>query len=133
MKKIILMLVSMIFTTGLFAQAPQDAQRQRREFNPEQMAARQVTRIKEACGIDEEQAKKLQELFLKQANEQKEIMEKMRQGERPEFNPEAMKKRMDEQNAAIKEILTAEQYEKYENVMKEMRGRRGFGGPNGAR
>lgn len=128
MKKIILMLVALILTTGAFAQP---GPRERREFNPEEMATRQVDRIKSTCEINEEQSKKLNELFLKQAKAQKEMMDKMAQGEPPTFDHEAMRKRIDEQNAAVKEILTAEQFEKYENMQKEMRGRRGPGGPNG--
>ncbi len=114
------------------------AQPQRREFNPEQTATRQADRIKETCGTNDEQYKKLYDMFLAEANRQKAQMDSIRanggQGmQRGNFDREAWQKRQEESNAKIKAILTAEQYAKYEEAEKQRRERMGqrgggFGG-----
>lgn len=133
MKKIILAVSIMLATIGAQAQGP------RREFNPEQNATRQADRIKETCKTNDEQYKKLYDLFLAEANRQKAQMDSLRaageqggMGQRGNFNREAWQKRRDEQNAKIKAILTPEQYAAYEEAQKQMQERRrqggGFGG-----
>lgn len=132
MKKIILAISIMLATVGAQAQG------QRREFNPEQNATRQADRIKETCKTNDEQYKKLYDLFLAEANRQKAQMDSLRAagaqggGMRGNFDREAMQKRRDEQNAKIKAILTPEQYAAYEEAQKQMQERRrqggGFGG-----
>ena len=132
MKKIILAISIMLATVGAQAQG------QRREFNPEQNATRQADRIKETCKTNDEQYKKLYDLFLAEAKRQKAQMDSLRAagaqggGMRGNFDREAMQKRRDEQNAKIKAILTPEQYAAYEEAQKQMQERRrqggGFGG-----
>lgn len=121
----------------LMASVSVQAQPQRREFNPEQNATRQADRIKEACGTNDEQYKKLYDMFLAEANRQKAQMDSIRanggQGmQRGNFDREALQKRQEEANAKIKAILTPEQYAKYEEAEKQRRERMGqrggFGG-----
>lgn len=136
MKKSILTLVVAMLSLTSFAQ---QGGGQRREFNPEEMANRRVEQIKQACKTTDEQNAKLQELFLKQSKEMQERMQAMREsGERPQFDREAMQKQREEQKAAVKAILTEEQFAAYEKLEQErgprQGGGRGFGGgPRGQR
>ena len=134
MKKTILTLVVALVALTGFAQQGGGP----RQFNPEEMATRRVEQIKKACNTTDEQNAKLQELFVKQGKEMQERMQAAREsGERPQFDREAMQKQREERNAAIKEILTEEQFAAYEKIERENRGPRGgqggFGGPRGQR
>lgn len=128
MKKIILtMMVAMISLTS-FAQFG-SGQGQRREMKPEDQATRRADQIKEAAKISDEQYKKVYDLFLKQAQEQQARMkEAQEKGERPQFNREDMQKQQEATTAALKEILTEEQYAAYEKAQQERRQRMGQGG-----
>lgn len=130
MKKLILSLFAMVCTTIAFAQFPGG---QMPEFKPEEMAKHMTDRLKDSLQVNEDQYKKLYDINLKQANEMKEMMDKMMQGEQPEFNRDAMQKRQEAQNAAIKAILTEDQYKRYEEMQANLRKRMasmggGFGG-----
>ena len=127
MKKLILtMMVAMISLTS-FAQFGGGGQR--REFKPEDQATRRADQIKETAKISDEQYKKVYDLYLKQAQEQQARMkEAQEKGERPQFNREEMQKQQEATNAALKEILTAEQFAAYEKAQQERRQRMGQGG-----
>ncbi|MBQ6751876.1 MAG: hypothetical protein IJR02_14085 [Bacteroidaceae bacterium] len=129
MKKIFLtMMVAMISLTS-FAQFGGG---QRREFNPEDMATRRADQVKEAAKTTDEQYKKVYDLFLKQAQEsQARMKEAQEKGERPQFNREEMQKQREATEAALKEILSAEQYEAYEKAQQERRQRFGQGNGRG--
>lgn len=127
MKKIILTLIVALCAVVANAQGF-------RQMNPEDMAKRQAERIKETCGINDEQYAKIYDLYLAQSKQTQAMMDSLRAqanngGERPRFDREAMQKRQDEMNAKIKAVLTEEQYAKYEEMQKQMRERRGQGGP----
>ena len=131
MKKSILTLVVVMLSICSFAQ---QGPGQRREFNPEEMANRRVERIKQTCNISEEQETKLKELFLAQGKAMEEQRKSAQDAsERPRFDREAMQKRMEEQNAAIKQILNEEQFAAYEKAQQEMRQRRPGGMRGGDR
>lgn len=120
------MMVAMISLTS-FAQFG-GGQGQRREIKPEDQATRRADQIKEAAKINDEQYKKVYDLFLKQAQEQQARMkEAQEKGERPQFDRESMQKQQEATNAALKEILTEEQFAAYEKAQQERR-QRGFGG-----
>ena len=147
MKKILLCIVAVMFATVTFAQH-QRPQHQPRQFNPEEMAQRQTMALHQALQLDSVQ---LQAVFLinyadaltmqDSMNVRRERMEKMRaEGKRPERvqpSEEQMKAMMELQkqreqvrNEQMKQILNAEQYEKYLNYQQEQRNRmrQGFGG-----
>ena len=128
MKKFILtMMVAMVSLTS-FAQFGGGGQR--REFKPEEMATRRADQVKESAKISDEQYKKVYDLFLKQAQErQAQMKEAQEKGERPQFNREEMQKQQEATNAALKEILTAEQFEAYKKAQQERRQRFQQGGP----
>ena len=126
MKKLFLtMMVAMISLTS-FAQFGGG---QRREFKPEDQATRRADQVKEAAKTTDEQYKKVYDLFLKQAQEQQAKMKEAQdKGERPQFDREAMQKQQEATNAALKEILSEEQYAAYEKAQQERRQRFGQGG-----
>ena len=125
MKKIVMMMMAVAFSLASFAQQGGP----RREFNPESMATRRADQVKEAAKTTDEQYKKVYDLFLKQAQEsQAKMKEAQEKGERPQFNREEMQKQQEATNAALKEILTPEQYAAYEKAQQERRQRFGQGG-----
>lgn len=150
MKKILLCIVAVMFATVTFAQH-QRPQHQPRQFNPEEMAQRQTMALHQALQLDSVQ---LQAVFLinyadaltmqDSMNVRRERMEKMRaEGKKPERvqpSEEQMKAMMELQkqreqvrNEQMKQILNAEQYEKYLKMQEEQRNRmrQGFGGRPG--
>ena len=151
MKKILLCIVATMFATMTYAQHPGAPQRQQREFNPEEMAQRQTLRLNEALQLDSIQ---LQAVFLinyadaltmqDSMNARRARMEKMRaEGKKPErVQPseeqmkammEMQKQREEVRNEQMKQILSPEQYAKYQKMQEEQRNRmrQGFGGPQG--
>lgn len=127
MKKLILSLMVAMVSLTSFAQFGGGGQR--REMKPEDQATRRADQIKEAAKISDEQYKKVYDLYLKQAQEQQARMkEAQEKGERPQFNREDMQKQQEATNAALKEILTEEQFAAYEKAQQERRQRMGQGG-----
>ena len=148
MKKILLCIVAAMFATISFAQHPGAPQRQQREFNPEEMAQRQTQRLNQALQLDSIQ---LQAVFLinyadaltmqDSMNARRARMEKMRaEGKKPErVQPseeqmkammEMQKQREEVRNEQMKQILSPEQYAKYQKMQEEQRNRmrQGWGG-----
>jgi N-methylhydantoinase B/oxoprolinase/acetone carboxylase alpha subunit len=127
MKKFVLMMMAVAFSLASFAQQGG----QRREFNPESMATRRADQVKEATKLNDEQYKKVYDLFLKQS---KDMQAKMSEGGGGfgAFNMEDMQKQQEATNKALKEILSEEQYKAYQKAQEEMMKRfqqgGGFGG-----
>ena len=134
MKKILAVMLCLLATSA-FAQGFGGGQGGQRQFNPDQMATRQADRIKEACGLNDEQYGKIKEYYKKQQEEMmKQFQQNQGQGqERPRMSREDMEKRREAQTAELKKILTEEQYAKYEEMQKQQRQRFGQGGPRGNR
>ncbi len=128
MKKVILSLIVAMISITSFAQQPGG---QRREFKPEDTAKRRADNVKESAKINDEQYKKVYDLFLKQAKDLQTKMKEGQQGEnRQRFNREEMQKQQEATNKELKAILTPEQYAAYEKAQKERRqrfGQRGRG------
>lgn len=87
---------------------------------PEDMAKRQSEQIKEKCGLDKTQEKKVYEVSLKAGKEMSKLREEMRggNGDRDAMR-EKMSKIRDEQNKEMKKIMSEAQYKKYEEYLKE--------------
>jgi biopolymer transport protein ExbD len=99
---------------------------------PEEMAKRQTDQIKEKCGLDKDQEKKVYDLSLKTGKEMSKMREEMQGGGGPSDEMRAkMTKIRDDQNKEMKKILSADQYVKYEKYLEERRAARqqGGGGP----
>jgi len=107
------LLVCLVVVT--MAQAPQG--RQGRQFNPEDMAKRQTEQMTEDLNLNEQQVEKVSALNKKYA-------EKMRDAfQNTDGNREQMREKMQtqrtEKEAELKEILTDEQFKKYQEIEKE--------------
>lgn len=128
MKKIIFAAVALIFSVSMFAQGPQ-----RREFKPEDMATRMADGMKKELSLNDKQYKSVYDLYLKRGEEMKARREKGQQGQQVdrEARREEMKKSQEAMNAELKKILTAEQYTKYEEMLKKQQQRQRQGGPRG--
>ena len=148
MKKTLFFVVSAMVATLSFAQAGRGQQPQRQQFNPEDMALRQTAQLHQALQLDSVQ---YQAIFLMNyadavtmqdsINARRARAEKMqaegKKMERTRPSEEQMKAMMETQkqreqvrNEQMKQILTAEQYEKYIKMQEEQRNRmrQGFGG-----
>jgi Spy/CpxP family protein refolding chaperone len=107
-----------------FAQPPGGG----RGGNPEEMMARQLTAMKEAVGLTEDQEKAIKPILAGQMKKQREMMEA---GPSDDMREKMMAMRT-ETNDKIKKVLKEDQIEKFEKFQAEQRGRRGGGrGPGG--
>jgi len=95
--------------------------------DPEQMIARQMTAMKEAVGLTENQEKAIKPILAEQMKKQREMREA---GPSDDMREKMMAMRQ-EVNAKIKKELKEEQIEKFDKFQAQMRGRRGPGGPDG--
>ena len=99
-------------------------------FNPEEMAKRQTEELKEVLGLNKEQEKQLYELTLENGKKMQKMREEIQSSDGGfEGMREQMKLMREEQNNKIKEVLSEEQFEKYQAWQEERRARRGQGGP----
>ena len=110
------------------------------DFDPAQMAQRQVDRVAEGLDLSQAQKDSLLSFYTAQQKEQMERMQKMMEsGEQPAFGQggpsEDMMKEMQARREAtekkLKAILTEEQYAKYQKAQEERRQQMqqgGFGG-----
>ncbi len=110
------------------------------DFDPAQMAQRQVDRVAEGLDLSQAQKDSLLSFYTAQQKEQMERMQKMMEEGGGGFNmgegpSEDMMKEMQARREAtekkLKSILTEEQYEKYQKAQEERRQQMqqgGFGG-----
>lgn len=124
MKKFLLAITAMFATMSMSAQFPQ--------FKPEDMVKRQVDQMKETCKLDDAQYKKVFDYMLAQNKAMMARMDSIRNaGGQMQFDPADMQKRQEEQNKALKAILTEEQFAAYQKAQQERMERMrqgGFGG-----
>jgi len=125
MKKIGFLMIVILFGTMVsMAQNWQNS-------SPEERAKQQTDQIKEKCGLNKEQEKKVYDLNLESGKKMSKMREEMQGGGGPSDEMrEKMTKIREEQNKEMKKILTADQYVKYEKYLEERRAaRQGGGGP----
>lgn len=115
MKKILVALVALLMTTGAFAQGFGGG-----DFNPEDMVKRQVEHIKELCGLNDEQTKKISDYMTESQKKMMEEFQKAQQdgGGMPDMS--SFQKRREEQTKFIKSVLSEEQFKKYDEDQKKM-------------
>ncbi len=123
MKKIGFLLIALVMGTMVsMAQNWQNS-------SPEDMAKRQTEQIKEKCGLDKAQEKKVYDLYLSSSKKMAEMRGQMQGGGGPSDDMrEKMTKMREDQNKEMKKILNAAQYTKYEKYLEERRAARGGGG-----
>lgn len=124
MKKIGFLLIALIM--GTLVGTAQNWQ----NSTPEEMAKRQTDQIKEKCGLDKAQEKKVYDLNLESGKKMAKMREEMKGGGDRDSMRDKMAKMREEQNKEMKKILTAEQYVKYEKYLEERRAARQQGGGN---
>ena len=113
-KSIVLVLVS-LFTLTVSAQRPDKKSR----MTAEERASKRTEMMTKQLNLTEEQQAKIGEINLKHsqqtAGNQKQARERMRQ------NRENRNARMEARDAELKEVLTPEQFEKWQAQRSEMR------------
>ena len=129
MKKLGILLIAMLaVATMSMAQGFGGGQ----QMSPEERAKQQTAQIKEAVGLNADQEKKVYDLNLEAGKQMAKMREDM-QGGGGDF--QAMREKMTtmraEQDKKMKEILTADQWTKYQKFQEERRSR--FGGGGGGR
>lgn len=149
-KNLVMMMLVLLCGTGvMYAQGPRGP---RPQMNPEQMAKMRTERIVKKYGLNEEQQKKLEALNKEQAEQMKvprirpvpkDSLEAMSKKERKAYKAKMEKQREEmkaerqkkeaEYQAALKKILTSEQYAQYQKDEEAMKQRRGQMGPRGGR
>jgi hypothetical protein len=116
MKKIGFTFLVLIFVSSFGMAQP-------RNIDPEEVAKRQTAQLKEELDLNAEQEKKVYEVNLEGMKKMSEMREKMRGGGGMEGMREKMMEQREEQNKKMKEILTGEQWTKYEKYQEERRSR----------
>lgn len=114
MKKIVLFILTILLETIVCMSQNWQS------YNPEEMAKRQTEQIKEKCGLDKTQEKKIYDLSLESSNQLEKFRSEM-QGSgasRDEMREKLIVIR-EEFNKGIKNILTADQYVKYKKYLEE--------------
>lgn len=122
------LLFVMIFATVTVAQ-----NRGMGNFDPKERAKSQTDELTKVLDLNKDQQQKVLDLQLKSAEEMTAMRQEMMNGggDRDAMR-EKMTKSREELNAAMKKILTDDQYKKYEKYLEERRNMRG-GGPGGQR
>ena len=127
MKKLGLLLLSVfVFTAVTMAQRPGMG-----DFDPKEMAKRQTDELTEVLDLNKEQQKKVLLINTESGEKMAKMREKMSDGGDRTAMREEMTKIRDIQNKALKDVLTEEQYKKYEKYLEERRGNRGRAGGGG--
>jgi hypothetical protein len=91
-----------------------------RNMNPEDMAKRQTEQIKEAVGLNANQEKQVYDLNLETGKKMRALREQ-NQGGGFEGMREKMTELRTEQDKKMKEILSEDQWKKYEKYQEERR------------
>src|SRR5574344_1257196 len=134
MKKLFFAVAILMVSTFSFAQGFGGGQGM--NFNPEDMAKRQVDRLNEQVQLTKAQQDTLTTFFLAQSKAQQARREKMQQDGGGQqmgqgFSEEMMKEmqaQREAQTAKIKSVLTPEQFQKYQKAEEERRQQMGQGG-----
>ncbi|MDO4818924.1 MAG: hypothetical protein Q3994_00930 [Prevotella sp.] len=111
MKKLFFAIVAMIFCLNIsaqgFGQMPQ----------PEEIAKMQAENMKQNYGIDDKQYDAVYKLYLKDVKEMMKEFQNMQGGDMNEMMGK-VQARMEAMKKSLKEILTEEQFKKYEEDLK---------------
>ena len=129
MKKLFVLCI-MFLATVTFATAQQgQGQGQRQQMTPEERAKAQTERLEKLLTLKADQKTKVQAIELEYAKESSKIRQD-NQGNR-EAMREAMQKLNTKRDAKYKEVLTADQFKKYQEDIEQRQRERGQGGGGG--
>lgn len=127
MKRIGLLLIIVLVGTVISQAQPGTGQR---NVDPEAFAKRQTAQLKEALVLSEGQENQVYELTLETRKKMRDLREENRSGGGGfEGIREKMNQIRNEENEKMKEILTDEQWVKYEKYLEERRARWNQGRP----
>lgn len=110
--------LALVFSFGVSAQ---DRKEKIKNATPEERVAMRTEKMSEKLGLDENQKKKVKEIFAAQQKENKGLREEMK-AEREKALAEKkaiIKKQHEELKAKLKPILTEEQFKKWEAMQNE--------------
>ena len=117
MKKLVVVLTLFV----AFGVSAQDRKEKIKNATPEERVAMRTEKMTEKLGLDENQKKKVKEIFAAQQKENKGLREEMK-AEREKALAEKkaiIKKQHEELKAKLKPILTKEQFKKWEAMQNE--------------
>ncbi len=101
-------------------------------FDPQAMVDRQIEEMDETLDLSDDQEKQIREIMEENFENMAAMREDMQNsGGGFEGMREQMQKVREEQDNKMKEVLSDEQWEKYQVMQEERRSRRGQGGPGG--
>jgi len=122
-KSLVLVLVS-LFVFSVSAQRPDRIPR----MTPEDVAAKQTEMMTKQLDLTADQQAKIQAINLKYAQQM--AAQRSQAGDDRQQMRENMKAQMEARDAEFKQVLTPEQFEKWQTVRDEMRQNRGQGAEN---
>jgi protein CpxP len=117
MKKLVFV-ITLLVTFGVQAQ---DRKEKIKNATPEERVAMRTEKMSEKLGLDENQKKKVKEIFTEEQKENKAVREEMKaEREKALAKKKAtMKKEHEELKAKLKPVLTEEQFKKWEAMQNE--------------
>lgn len=117
MKKLVVVLTLFV----AFGVSAQDRKEKIKNATPEERVAMRTEKMSEKLGLDENQKKKVKEIFTEEQKENKAVREEMKaEREKALARKKAtMKKEHEELKAKLKPILTEEQFKKWEAMQNE--------------
>lgn len=128
MKNVVKKLVVVMTILVSFGVSAQDRKEKMKNATPEERVEMRTAKLSEKLGLDENQKKKVKEIFAAEQKENKVAREEMK-AEREKMKAERekaiaekkaiMKKQHEELKAKLKPILTEEQFKKWEAMQKE--------------
>ena len=128
MKNVVKKLVVAMTILVSFGVSAQDRKEKMKNATPEERVEMRTAKLSEKLGLDENQKKKVKEIFAAEQKENKVAREEMK-AEREKMKAERekaiaekkaiMKKQHEELKAKLKPILTEEQFKKWEAMQKE--------------
>lgn len=118
MKKFGIILLSIMLVSLSGIAQPRDE----RNADPEQIARRQTDQLKDTLSLNEEQEQKVYELNLETGQKMRALRDEI-QGSDVGSIREKMGEIREEQNEKMKEILTEEQWKKYEKYLEARQAR----------
>lgn len=120
MKRLGLLLIVFVITSTIsIAQ-----NRGQQNYDPEEVAKKQTSELKELLDLDKAQEKKVYELNLKAANDMLAMRKEMQNGGNRDEMRAKMRKTRDKHNAEMKKVLSDSQYKKYIAQQEERRKQR---------
>jgi protein CpxP len=121
MKNVVKKLVVAMALIVSFGVSAQDRKEKLKNTTPEERIEMRTDKMSEKLGLDENQKKKVKEVFAAQQKENKAVREEMK-AEREKALADkkaAIKKQHEELKAKLKPILTEEQFKKWEAMQNE--------------